>query len=192
MPKRVTTQHPALISSRMKERAQEVTAFDEAELEMLRGWNSMTNGEKKWLGMYAWHDTAVATSRALGFSEKFHIRRMEINPHFREAMKTRKFTALRISRMLSVDMMGMAAVTHSMMVDPTNPLNIDGKTQVEALKLAYNLHGMLKNAAPDISKGGDTFIGTQNIKMFDTNRIKDDDNEPATPEFIDADVKSVD
>ena len=161
MPKKdPTSKHPALVANRLKEQSEMIADMDQEELEMLRGWSHMNDNEKKWLALYAWYGEPARTSRSLGLSYRYHHGRVRDNPYFKDAMQTRRWTAVRIARMVAIDALGMATVTLSMGVDPNNPLQLDGKTRLGFVQLIYNLTGLLKNAEPAHPFGGNTFINT--------------------------------
>lgn len=196
MPKRSTTQHPALLASASKQVKEEILAMDEEELENLRGWARFTPREKKWLAMFAYHRNAQATSVALGFSPQYHYGRMMKNPYFKEAYETREWTGVRIARYMSIDSLVLAAQTLQDFVHPDNPQKLDGKSRVDSLKLLYDLHSARKSPDQGTMFGGShTYINAASVNMFNTGRsnpIHKDGYERDVENVIEVSGESVD
>lgn len=168
MPRRNEVEkHPALLVGKLREMNALVQEMDEEELRLLRGWDSFTPEERKFLAMLAWHRTAAETNRILGRRMNWHNTRYAKNPLFREAVTVRQWTSVRIARFYAIDALALAAQTHALMVHPDNPLKISSATQLGAIVELYKLTGLTRGAGPaQVPWGGNTFINTQNVAMF--------------------------
>lgn len=162
--------HPALLAARVRGYSEEVAKLDEEELSGLQAWESFNPQEKKFLALLPYYHSAAATCEALGVNKNWYQVRMQKNAYFKQAYKTRQWTSVKIARYMALDMLGMAVMSHMRAVDPENPDKVDHKTRFEYIRLLYQVTGITKNDGAGLMPAGNTFINTQNVAMFGSNK----------------------
>ena len=133
---------------------------DQADLEVIPGWETFNPDEKKFLAVYPWFGQKKSAAKYIGRTAQWLDRHQRQNPVFKSAIDSRQWAPVKMARQLGADLLGKSMMRLDELLEP----GVDKRTQLEAIKHLHKLNSM---GVPEAEDPRAILNQNLTIKMFD-------------------------